>query len=148
MERLNFSILINAPKEKVWNTMLDDEIYRIWTEPFAKGSHYKGEWKKGSKLLFLAPDENGDMGMVSRVKELTEYEFVSLEHIGVVNHGVEDTSSETAKGWAGALENYTFKESDSKTELLIESDILEEYKEMFESIWPKALNTLKELAEN
>jgi len=147
MQKLNFSITINAPKEKVWHTMLDDETYRIWTEPFAPGSHYKGEWKEGNKLHFLAPGENGEMGMVSRVKELREFEFVSLEHIGVVNLGVEDTSSEATKGWAGLLENYTFKEADGKTELHIEVDTLEEYQEMFGDMWPKALGKLKKLSE-
>ena len=49
--------------------------------------------------------------------------------------------------WSGALENYTFKEIDGKTELLIEMDINEEYKELFQDIWPKALQKLKEIAE-
>lgn len=28
MQKLNFSIVIKASKEKVWNTMLDDKTYR------------------------------------------------------------------------------------------------------------------------
>ncbi len=34
MSKLNFSIVIDAPKEKVWDTMLEDKTYRIWTEAF------------------------------------------------------------------------------------------------------------------
>lgn len=148
MEKLNFSIIINAPKEKVWSTMLNDDTYRKWTEAFGTGSHYKGDWHKGSKILFLAPGEKGEMGMVSRIKENRQYEYISIEHIGLVQGGKEDTSSEAVKAWAGALENYTFKEKDGATELLVDMDSNEEYKEMFQDMWPKALQKLKELAEN
>jgi uncharacterized protein YndB with AHSA1/START domain len=65
MEKMNFSIDINAPKEKVWNVLWDDNSYRKWTSPFAEGSYAKTDnWKEGSKVLFLGP--SGD-GMVSKV---------------------------------------------------------------------------------
>jgi uncharacterized protein YndB with AHSA1/START domain len=148
MQKLKFSIEINATKEKVWNTMLEDKTYRIWTEAFSKGSHYIGDWSKGSKILFLGPNENGEMGgMVSRIKENKKYEFISIEHIGMVQDGKEDTTSEAIKVWAGALENYTFKDKSGTTEILVEMDSNEEYTEMFEGMWPNALQKLKELAE-
>ena len=148
MQKLKFSIEINSPKEKVWNTMLEDKTYRIWTEVFSKGSHFIGDWSKGSKILFLGPNENGEMGgMVSRIKENKLYEYISIEHLGVVENGKEDTSSNAVKQWAGSLENYTFKNKDGKTELLVDMDINDEYKEMFEGMWPKALQKLKEISE-
>ena len=148
MQKLNFSIIINASKEKVWNTMLEDKTYRQWTEAFAAGSHYVGDWNKGSKILFLGPDEKGKLGgMVSRIKENKQYDYISIEHLGVVENGIEDTSSEAVKIWAGALENYTFKDRNGKTELFVEMDINDEYKEIFQDMWPKALKKLKELAE-
>ncbi len=149
MKKLNFSIVINAPKEKVWHSMLDDKTYRIWTEAFSPGSHFKGNWEKGNKILFLGPGENGEMGgMVSRIKENKLYQFISIEHLGEVKNGIEDTTSEAIKKWAGALENYTFNEKNSTTELLIEMDSIEEYEEMFKDMWPKALQKLKEIAES
>jgi Activator of Hsp90 ATPase homolog 1-like protein len=148
MQKLKFSIEINSPKEKVWNTMLEDKTYRIWTEAFSKGSHFIGDWSKGSKILFLGPNENGEMGgMVSRIKENKLYEYISIEHLGVVENGKEDTTSDAVKQWAGSLENYTFKNKDGKTELLVDMDINDEYKEMFEGMWPKALQKLKEISE-
>ncbi len=149
MNKLHFSITINAPKEKVWNTMLDDATYRVWTEAFAAGSHYVGDWSKGSKILFLGPDPTtGKMGgMVSRIKENRLHEYISIEHLGMVNDGKEDTSSEAVKAWAGAYENYTFKKVDGGTEVLVDTDTTEEFTEMFQSAWPKALQKLKELAE-
>lgn len=151
MNKSNFSIVINAPKEEVWDSMLGEETYRIWTEPFAKGSHFVGEWSEGGKMYFLGPDPEGNMsGMLSRIKEIREYEYVSIEHIGFVNNGIEDTSSDAVKDWAGAMENYSFKENDGNTEVVVEliGNIRDEYSEMFKDMWPKALNKLKEIAEN
>ena len=148
MEKLHFSKVINAPKEKVWNAMLGERSYMEWTRVFGEGSHYKGTWKKGSKILFLAPGKSGSMeGMVSRIAENKPYNYISIEHLGLVHDGKEDTQSDAVKGWAGAFENYTFKEKDTKTELHIDVDANEEFKDMFASIWPKALDKLKEIAE-
>lgn len=148
MEKLNFSIEINAPKEKVWDTMLEDKTYRAWTEVFNQGSHFVGDWNKGSKILFLGPGEDGKMGgMVSRIKENKLYEFISIEHLGIVQDGKEDTTSETVQAWAGAHENYSFSEKDGVTKVSVEMDSNEEYSEMFNGMWPKALQKLKELSE-
>ncbi len=147
MEKLHFSIEINAAKEKVWHSMLDDKTYKQWTEPFAPGCYYKGSWDKGSKILFLGPGEKGEMGMVSRIKDNIPFQFISIEHLGFVQDGKEDTSSDAVKSWAGALENYTFKEKNNKTEVAVDIDVSDEYKDMFNDMWPKALQKLKELAE-
>lgn len=148
MDKLHFSIVINASRKKVWKTLLEKETYQLWTEAFAKGSHYVGDWNKGSKILFLGPDSSGKMaGMVSRIKENKLYEFISIEHLGVVNDGIEDTESDEVSIWAGSLENYTLKDIDGKTEVLVDMDSNEDYKEMFQNIWPKALQKLKELSE-
>lgn len=149
MEKLHFSIIINAPKEKVWHTMLDDKPYREWTKAFSPGGYYRGDWTQGSKILFLGPDpETGkEAGMVSRIAENKPYEFISIEHLGIVKEGIEDTTSEEARKWSPAFENYTFREKDGGTEVLVDMDIAEEQKEEFSNMWSKALEKLKELAE-
>ena len=149
MQKLHFSITINAPKEKVWHAMLDDKPYREWTTAFNPGSYYKGDWSKGSKILFLGPDpKTGEEGgMVSRIAENKPYEYISIEHLGIVHNGIEDTTSEEAKKWAPAFENYTFKEKDGKTEVIVDMDIDEKEAEMFNKVWPEALKKLKEIAE-
>jgi hypothetical protein len=149
MIRLHFSIKIDAPRQAVWETMIADETYRAWTEAFTPGSHYVGEWKQGSNIHFLGPDpKSGKLGgMISRIRESRPYEFISIEHVGVVQDGKEDTTSDAAKAWAGALENYTLKEKGSVTELSVDMDIDAEFQEMFEGAWPKALQKLKELVE-
>lgn len=149
MQKLHFSITINAPKEKVWNTMLDDKPYQEWTTAFNPGSYYKGDWSKGSKMLFLGPDpETGkEGGMVSRIAENKPYEYISIEHLGIIKNGVEDTTSEEAKKWTPAFENYTLKEKDGVTEVLVDMDSEEDYAKMFAEMWPEGLKKIKEIAE-
>ncbi|HET7274101.1 MAG TPA: SRPBCC domain-containing protein [Longimicrobiaceae bacterium] len=144
MKTLHFTTTINAPKAKVWSTMLDDETYREWTSAFAEGSSYEGSWEQGSKIVFGDPDGNG---MVSRIAENRPHEFISIEHVGFVQNGIEDTESEDAKKFAGARENYTFRETDGVTELKVDMDTDEEYRSMFEEMWPRALKKLKSLCE-
>ena len=148
MSKLNFSIAIDAPISKVWDTMIEDKTYRIWTEEFSPGSHYIGNWNQGSKILFLGPSNDGKLaGMVSRIKENKLHKYISIEHLGEVHDGVEDTTSDRVKVWAGALENYTFIDKNGKTELVVDMDINEEFVEMFEGMWPKALKKPKSLCE-
>lgn len=144
MERLQFKATINAPREKVWETLWGDETYSAWTSAFAEGSRAVTDWKKGSRVLFV--DGKGD-GMVSRVADSIPNEFMSFEHLGMIMDGVEDISSPKVKEWAGAMENYTLKSADNRTELLIDIDIAESHKDYFLEAWPKALDKLKELAE-
>ena len=148
MERLHFEISIQAPVEKVYHIMLDKTSFKKWCSAFNEGSFYKGSWEKGSKILFLGTDPNGDTsGMVSTIRENIPNQFVSIEHLGVVHNNEEITSGETVEGWAGALENYTFSAHNGTTLLTVDLDVNQEYKSYFEETWPKALEILKSICE-
>ncbi len=149
MTTQHFSIHIDAPKEKVWNTMLDQNTYGEWTTAFNEGGRFEGSWDQGSKMLFIGPDpETGkEGGMVSRIKENRLHEFISIEHLGIMKNGVEDTTSEEAKKFAPAFENYTFTEKDGGTEVVVDIDVAEEFADFFNEAWPKALLKLKEISE-
>ncbi len=125
--------------------MLDAETYTQWTVPFSPGSNYIGSWEQGSEIRFC--DASGTSGMFSKIKENRKLEFVSIEHLGMIADGVVDTTSEEVKKWTPAFENYTFTEVDGGTRVDIDMDIHEEYKAMFDEMWPKALAKLKEIAE-
>lgn len=150
MEKFHTSVVINASPEKVWNMMLGKETYSQWTKAFNPASSYEGSWEQGAKIKFIGVDGQGNSmgGMVSRIAEARPHEFVSIEHLGILlPDGTEDTTSEDARKWAPAFENYTFTEKDGGTELSIDQDIGTEYKEEFSQMWPKALEALKILAE-
>jgi len=142
----HFIKTINAPREKVWEVLWGDETYPAWTQVFSPpgsgASTAKTDWQKGSKVLFV---DSSDSGMVSSVHDKRDNEFMSFRHLGEVNNGVEKVSEES--DWYGAMENYTLKEVDGKTELTIDIDLTEEFQDYFNEAWPKALDKLKELSE-
>jgi hypothetical protein len=144
MKQLEFSIQISAPKEKVWRTLLEDKTYRQWTSVFNEGSYAVGDWSEGSKMLFLGSEGKGISSMIA--KHIPN-EFISIQHLGMIANGVEDFNSPETKKWSGALENYSVKEVDGGTELLIEMDSIDDYEAFFRKTWPKALQKVKELSE-
>lgn len=147
MKTLHFSIQINAPRKKVWDTMLNDTNYRQWAAIFMQGSHFVGSWIKGSKIQFLAPNEDGKLGgMTSMIADSVLHELVSIKHPGLVADEVEDIVSDEAKKWVG-YEKYRFIEMDGKTQLTIEVDTMNDFVSFMKDTWPKALQILKELAE-
>lgn len=145
MKKLNFTTQINAPREAVWNILWSKETYPKWTSVFMEGSYAESDWKEGSKILFLGPDEHGGTGgMTSRIAKLVPNDTMVFEHLGEVKNGVEDFS----KGWSDAFEKYFLRTSaDCGTELNVELDTLDEYASYFEETFPKALVKIKELAE-
>jgi uncharacterized protein YndB with AHSA1/START domain len=144
MQTLNFSIKINAPKEKVWHMMLQKDTYKLWAATFSEGSAFEGSWDKGAKIKFVDPQGEG---MTAIIEENKPFEFISIRHLGFVKNGVEDFESEEAKSWAPAYENYTFKEEDGVTEVIVDIQVVKEFEEMFKDLWPKALAKLKEITE-
>lgn len=145
MQKINFSATINAPKEKVWEILWNRDSYRSWTKVFSESSDVQTDnWKEGTKVIF---GDNQGSGMVARVAANRPNEFMSFEHLGVMKDGVEDTTSDEVKNWAGAKENYTLREENGNTRLDVEMDITEEFKEFMETAWPKAMDKIKDLAE-
>ena len=145
MTDLHYAIDIHAPREKVWDVMLNDATYRDWTSVFMPGSYYQGDWSEGSKMLFLGPGNDGEKegGMVAVVKEHRPQEFLSLQYHAEIRDGEEVTMPGTG------FENYTLKDKDGGTEVLIDLlNLPDEYAGMFDESWPKALERLKELSEN
>ncbi len=144
MQKQQFRTNINAPREKVWEILWGTETYPQWTAAFSEGSQAQTDWKKGSKVLF---HDGSGSGMIARIEENITNEYMSIEHLGELVNGVEDMESDRVKQWAGAHENYTLKDVNGNTELIIDMDITEEYAKMFEEMWPKALAKVKEIAE-
>lgn len=149
MQKQHFSIHINAPREKVWEKTIGEESFKQWTTPFEPSSFFRGEWEKGSRIDFLMKHEDGtESGMISEIADIRFPEFISIRHLGEINKGVEDVESDRVKAWAPAYENYTLEETKDGTEFIVDSDTADEYADMLEMMWPKALQKLKEVCEN
>lgn len=148
LETLYFEIEIKAPVNRVVDIMLGEKTFTEWTAEFNPTSTFRGSWQKGSKVLFIGVDDKGNEGgMVSRIKEHLPNKHVSIQHLGVLDKGKEVTEGPAVAGWAGALENYYFKETDNGTKLSVTLDSNKEFKEYFTETWPRALKKLKQICE-
>lgn len=135
---------INASKERVWEVLTKDELNRIWFNDFSEGTTAKTDWQVGSKAIFT--DHSGS-GLVGKIVESKTGEILSIQYIGVVNNNLEDYESEEAKKVMNSWEMYKLSENNGVTYLEVASDMVEEYFEMMNSAWDRAMEKIKELAE-
>lgn len=142
---LEFEIRIQAPRQHVWHTMLDDAGYRAWTGAFCEGSYYEGQWREGAPMRFLSPSGDGVFAVIARCEPGV---FVSIRHLGIIEGGTEDSSSEAALKWAPAHENYAFEDLPGGATLLrVSQEVGPDYEAMMADMWPRALLGLKALCE-
>lgn len=139
MKKIEFSIKINASKEKVWATLWNDSSYRQWTSVFAPDSHAVSDWKQGSTIKFI--DNKGD-GMYSIIQTNLAFVQMSFKHLGEIKDAIEINVD-----WEDSIENYFLNESNGVTELKMNMDIKEEYEEYFINMFPKALELIKQISE-
>lgn len=139
MKTISFEKRINAPVEKVWETLWNDDTYREWTKYFMPGSHYESDWKIGGKTLFLGPDRNGMYATITKLEK--PYEVI-FNHLGEMLNGVEDKSY-----GEGFFEKYLLRESDGITILTVSVDIDDEYEHDMDEGFTHGLEEVKQLAE-
>lgn len=149
MKKINLDIIINAPREAVWDAIVDGSKYRVWTSVFHETSAFEGGWNKGDSIRFTAVNEKGQTeGMVSEIAESTYPKYISIKHLGYIVDGVEDTTSEEVRKWAPSFENYLLEKLDQgKTLFKLDMDSADEFYDMLMDLWPKALQKLKEVSE-
>lgn len=148
MKKLHYSTEIKAPVAKVYAAMIAKPTYEQWTAAFNPGSTFEGRWNKGDKIYFVGTDENGKKGgMVSRIAENIPNQFISIQHVGILDGDKEILDGPEVEGWGDALENYAFVENNGITTVSVEMDTKEDYADYFDGTWPKALEILKDLCE-
>lgn len=140
LQRLNYSIHIQAPVERVWSTMLAADSYRDWTSAFMEGSYYEGSWEQGSRIRFLTPSGEG---MEAQIAENQRHAYLSIRHLCMLSPGQASVPGEGEPPY----ENYRFTPEAGGTRLDIEQDVPAEYVAMMDESWPQALARLKALCE-
>lgn len=145
LKKINFSVTIKAPKEKVWKTLWDDTTYPVWTSVFSEGSRAISDWKEGCKILFV---DDSKSGMYSRIAEMTPNSFMGFEHLGIMKNGKELPQDEQTKAWSGAREDYTLTSNGDNTLLDVSLDSDTDFVDYFSKTFPKALQKVKEIAES
>lgn len=145
MEHLEYKIVISAPVKKVWEIMLQEETYKQWVAKSWPNSFYKGKWEKGEQVRFIGQDGSGTLAELDEVKP---YKRIFARHIAVLTPGgVEDKTSDVAKGWIGTTEAYQFAEHAGETTLTVLIGTNPEWRKMFDDGWPAALEELKQITE-
>lgn len=145
METLSYEIIINAPKQKVWDVLWGENTYSEWTKFFSLGSQMKSDWKVGGKTYFV--NQEGE-GMVSTIDSLEEPDQIIFKHLGMVDkNGVEDTESMEIKQWSGCFEKYILIDYDGKTKLHTEVQVEKNWEEHMNNGFNKGLEVVKNLAE-
>lgn len=140
MKKLEFSIDINAPKEKVWEALWKDENYRKWCAAFMEGSYYVSDLQEGSEIRFLSPEKDGMWGKVAKMIPNEKIHFL---HKGEVKKG----ENQAATYGDEAIENYELTEENGITTLTATLNTTEDYIQYFTNVFPGALNIVKEIAE-
>ncbi len=142
MKEMQFRVEINAAKERVWDTLWQDETFREWAGIIDPGTYMLGDLKEGNEVQFISA-ENG-YGVTSLVEKLIVNEFLLLRHQA-------DTQGsgkrERAQEWTGGKESYSLSEKDGATTLTAQFNVPPEMEEYFKINYPKALERVKVLAE-
>ena len=145
MEKLTYETVIQATPEVVWHTMLEDATYRQWVKAFSPDSYYDGVWEQGKEIKFLDPNMGGTKAILDVVQP---HQRILARHVALVDvDGVESTTGEMADTWIGSTEEYILTEYDGMTKLVIVVYTHQDFVDMFNSGWPKALLILKALCE-
>jgi len=144
MKELKFSKDIDAPIQKVWDILWQEDTYSQWTRFFTKGSRMESDWQVGGKTVFLDPEDNG---MIATITELDVPYKVYFAHQGQIIKGVEDTTSDEVKAFAGALEKYDLEEKDGITRLEISVEVFVDFEQMMTNGFSKGIAEVKRLAE-
>ena len=147
METLSYEIIINAPKEKVWGVLWNENTYSEWTKFFNlnSSSFMKSDWKVNGKTYFTNAE---GAGMVSTIDSLEKPDQIVFKHLGMRDEaGNEDTESMEVKQWSGCFEKYFLIDFDGKTKLHAEVQTEKDWEEHMNTGFTKGLQIVKELAE-
>lgn len=138
---MQFSIEINASRERVWDTLWQDETLREWAGIIDAGTYMVGDLKEGNEIQFISG--NG-YGVTTLVEKLVANEFLLLRHQADTQ---DSGKQEREKQWTGGEESYSLAEKNGTTTLTVAFDVPTELEEYFKINYPKALERVKVLAE-
>lgn len=142
MKEIQFSIEINASKERVWATLWEDITFRDWANAIDEGTYMKGIMKEGNEIQFIS-SVNG-YGVTSLIEKLQPNEYVLFRHSADTK---ESGQKEREKEWTGGTESYSLTEKNGVTTLIVKMDVPQEQEETFNIRFPRALDRVKALSE-
>jgi hypothetical protein len=142
MKEMQFSVVINASKEKVWSTLWEDVTFRDWARLIDEGTYIQGTMEEGNEIQFISSVSG--YGVADLIERLIQNEFVLFRHSAdTFESGKQLRTNE----WTGGSESYSLIEEYGITTLIVKTDVPAEQEETFSVRFPLALERVKNLAE-
>lgn len=142
MREIQFTIDINASKERVWATLWEDATFRDWAKIIDDGTYIKGVLEEGNEVQFISSVSG--YGVTDLVERLVPNEFILFRH----SADTKDSGEQVRESeWTGGAESYSLSENYGVTTLLVRTDVPLEQEETMLIRFPLALKRVKFLAE-
>ncbi len=138
---MQFSIEIEAPRGKVWQTLWEDKTLRDWGNIIDEGLYMVGEMAEGNEVQFISSE---GLGVTSFVEKLIPHEYIAFKQVADT---MDSGEQERDKEWTGGTESYELIEKNGITNLIVKIDVPPGLEEIFKGRFPKALERVKVLAE-
>lgn len=143
MDPLEFSIDIEAPRERVWAVLWHDETFRDWTSALVHdpaGARLESDWDEGSRFEYF----DGAAGSYGVIERLVPGHQVVFRHLGELDSGADRPASEDDT----LVEAYRLDDAGDRTRLRLSIDTPPaDLRDTFEDALPRALERVKQLAE-
>lgn len=139
VDTIKREVEIDAPAEKVWRILVDQEMAKQWASAFSEGTQVDTDWKEGSIVLWK--DSDGNIGAKGRVERNDGRTDLLVRFYDEVSAPEDSTLGEY-------VEHYNIKSLDNRSILQIEAGKLPlKHVEIHSPLWDAALAKMKELAE-
>ena len=142
MREIQFTIDINASKERVWATLWEDATFRDWAKIIDDGTYIKGVLEEGNEVQFISSVSG--YGVTDLVERLVPNEFILFRHSADTKDSGEQVRDSE---WTGGAESYSLSEKNGVTTLIVKTDVPHEQEETMINRFPRALERVKTLAE-
>lgn len=143
MKEIQFSIEINASKDRVWATLWEDVTFRDWASIIDEGTYIKGELEEGNEVEFISSVSG--YGVTDLIEKLIDNEFVLFRH----SADTKESGNQTRENeWTGGAESYSLTHKNGITTLTVKTDVPKEQEETMRNRFPIALKRVKILAED
>ena len=142
MQKMQFSIKMDASREKVWETIWGDKTLRDWGNIINEGLYMEGVMAERSEVQFISSVSG--FGVTSVIEKLIPHEYIAFKQVADT---MDSGKQERDKEWTGGTESYELIEKNNITNLTVKIDVPPGQEETFKVRFPKALERVKILAE-
>ena len=139
---MQFSIKIDASREKVWQTLWEDKTFRDWGNIIDEGLYMEGVMAEGSEVQFISSVSG--VGVTSVIEKLAPHEYIAFKQVADT---MDSGKQVREKEWTGGKESFELIEKNGITNLTVKIDVPPGLEEIFQDRFPKALERVKILAE-